>query len=227
MDGVDQDGSISSCCYSEDGDRHSIEDTSHSQASIGASGHEVIGSEHIQSCVAEGVIPACVKVEDVRDGVSSNSRESMGSNLEGGTNSRFSFSSESSNDSNLGREMIDWKPSKQEGVRLDFLIKTFQAYTHSLQTLHLMCQEVGSVLVKKAQELEEREKRVVELEHCGRLHHDFQSWQQRLCEQEAQLLAQQTAFNESAVLRVQECLRQLAEWEQHTLENFRSLLLRF
>ena len=168
-----------------------------------------------------------MKVEDVRDGVSSNSRESMGSNLEGGTNSRFSFSSESSNDSNLGREMIDWKPSKQEGVRLDFLIKTFQAYTHSLQTLHLMCQEVGSVLVKKAQELEEREKRIAELEHCGQLHHDFQSWQQRLCEQEARLLAQQTAFNESAVLRVQECLRQLAEWEQHTLENFRSLLLRF
>ena len=118
----------------------------------------------------------------------------------------------------LAKKRTRWDPD-----RLNFLLQVLEAYIQSIQVFQRVCREISAELDARERALLERENKLREGEQQARARQNLSTWQARLSEQEAQLLAHRSEFEDSAIQRIQDCLRRVADWERQSSSAIRSL----
>ena len=129
----------------------------------------------------------------------------------GGEENRLPLVSES-----LGQQGQYWRSD-----RLDFLLRIFSVYTHSLRVLQSLREAFNEELCRREKELDEREKKLWSEERQTVSQRSLSAWASQLSTREAELFSREDNFEVGYMAKLQKFLLEIEEWGLHASSDRR------
>ena len=114
--------------------------------------------------------------------------------------------------SSLVSRMVNRRGQYWRTDQMDFLLKVFASYTHSLRVLQALREEFARELTIRENDLHNRELSVREAERQGILGRSLSTWEASLTAREAELRVREAAYEEKVTTRLRDFLEEIEAW---------------